>query len=114
MEQEVSDLHLGFDGGQGSLKLVLSITERTGQNPIGRAKYSEVNVCLCQHFVYLYNIVLQGVAPKQAKFSSVKKVLVLALVPNCPETHFNVQQILNQVNMEGLSFTFSVDVKMGK
>ena len=36
------DLHLGFDGGQGSLKLVLSITERNFEASAGRSTYAQV------------------------------------------------------------------------
>ena len=55
MDPDKCDLHLGFDGGQGSLKLVLSITERKVEENHGRAKYSEVKYYLwMSHIQNLY------------------------------------------------------------
>ena len=56
---------------------------------------------------------LQGVAPKQAKNSSVKKLLLIAAVPKTPE-NYDVKAILNELNIEALEFTVSADVKMCK
>ena len=57
---------------------------------------------------------LQGIAPKQAKNSSVKKLLLIAAVPKTPENYDNVKAILNELNIEALEFTVSADVKMCK
>ena len=68
----------------------------------GRSKYSEV--CLytkTQIFMYI----LQGVAPKSSKLSSVKKLLVLGAVADVPENYPNVKVILDQLNIEALQFT---------
>ena len=37
------DVHCGFDGGQGMLKLGLTITDRLGKEATGRSKYSDVS-----------------------------------------------------------------------
>ena len=37
-----SDVHIGIDGGQGSIKVGLTITDRTTSETCGRAAYSEV------------------------------------------------------------------------
>ena len=56
----------------------------------------------------------QGITPRDSNDSSVKRVLILAILPECPESHYNVMQILDNSNLENLSCTFAVDVKMGK
>lgn len=57
---------------------------------------------------------LQGVAAKLAKNSSVKKLLLLGVVPGIPENYFNVKAILSSLNIEEVGFTVSADVKMCK
>ena len=61
--------------------------------------------------LYLF---VPGISPREAKGSSVKRVLILAIIPVCPESHFNVMQILKKLNLENLKCTFAVDVKMGE
>ena len=91
-----SDVHVGFDGGQGILKIGFTVTPKDSNiyNSKGRSSYRE------------------GVAAKSAKHSSVKKLIILAAVPNVPENYSNVKLILNELNMEALEFTYSADVKM--
>ena len=36
------DVHCGFDGGQGMLKLGVTITDRAGVEECGRSRYSDV------------------------------------------------------------------------
>ena len=60
------------------------------------------------HFWFL----LQGVAAKQAKNSSVKKLFIVAVVPEVPENHFNIKAILNSLNLEVVEFSAAADVKM--
>ena len=61
-----------------------------------------------------FHINLQGVAPKQSKDSSVKKLFIIGVVPEAPENHYNVKAILDKVDIETLEFTVSADVKMRK
>ena len=61
-----------------------------------------------------YLIFLQGVASKQSKNSSVKKLFLLAVVPEVPETYFNVKAILSSLNLEVIEFTAAADIKMCK
>ena len=56
----------------------------------------------------------QGIADKQAKNSSVKKLILLAAVPNVPETYFNVRSILDNLDIETVEFTAAADLKMCK
>ena len=105
------DVHIGLDGGQGMLKVALTITDRLDVEKQGRATYTEV----FKYFQNLANIkiiLLKGMSPKQAKNSSVKKLLLLAVVPDAPENYFNVKAILTQLDIEVLEFTVSADLKM--
>ena len=89
------DIHVGLDGGQSSLKIGLTITAREeSSNTAGRSHYSD------------------GIAPQDAKFSSVKKLLLLAVVVNASENHSNVQAMLSLLNIESIEFSASCDVKM--
>ena len=57
---------------------------------------------------------LQGVAAKAHKVSSLKRMLVLGAVAGIPGNYFNVKTIMDQLNMEALEFTISLDIKMHK
>ena len=43
MNPQTSDVHCGFDGGQGMLKLGVTITDRQELDESGRAHYSQVD-----------------------------------------------------------------------
>ena len=58
--------------------------------------------------------ILQGVAPKSSKLSSVKKLMVIGAVADVPENYPNVKVILDQLNIEALQFTVAADIKMCK
>ena len=94
MNPHECDIHCGFDGGQDMLKLAVTVTDRFEVEHSGRSHY------------------VDGVAPKTAKNSSVKKLFLIGVVPKVPENHFNVKTILNQVNIDVIEFTASADVKM--
>ena len=53
-------------------------------------------------------------AAKQAKNSSVKKLLLLAAVPSVPENYFNVKKILDNLNLEVVEFNTEADMKLCK
>ena len=61
-----------------------------------------------------YYICYQGVAAKQAKNSSVKKLILLGVLPDVPENYFNVQAILSNLNLTAIEFTAAADLKMCK
>ena len=56
----------------------------------------------------------QGVAAKQAKNSSVNKLILLGVVPGVPENYHNVKTIMNNLNLEAIEFTAAADLKMCK
>ena len=53
-------------------------------------------------------------ASKQAKDTSVKKLLLLGVLPDCPESHANVKLLLDMVKLRQTEFVFSGDLKMCK
>ena len=59
-------------------------------------------------------MLFKGVASKQAKGSSVKKLFLLGVLPECPEKYESVKFILDQLETEALEFVTSADLKMCK
>ena len=52
-----------------------------------------------------------GVGAKTGKLSSVKKVIMIGLVPNVQENYENVKTILTTIDLSGLPISFSCDIK---
>ena len=96
LEPEQVQIKCGLDFGQGSLKIVMIMQQRCPPTQQGskRSKYSE------------------GISAKANKDGSVKKTLLLGIVPGIQELHSNVQKILKLLEIEGLEFSYSSDIKM--
>ena len=90
------EILFGFDDGQGSLKLMMLIQKLEDHDVPDkkRPKYAD------------------GVFSQSFKNTSVKKLIVMACVPNCQEHYENVQQILEQVDLSGVDMSESADIKM--
>ena len=90
------DVVCGIDGGQGSLKLCLQTVPKDGNNNLKKekSKYSD------------------GVAAKESILSSVNRLILLGLIPDCPENHHNIAVIMKELGMSGLEFLKSVDIKL--
>ena len=54
----------------------------------------------------------KGVAAKSAKNSSVKKLMLLAMVLDIPEKYETVTKVLNLVNLEGVEYMTEADLKL--
>ena len=113
MDPGMADVHVGIDGGQNMLKVGITITERNDNEELGRATYSQVifSIYLESYSIWIN---VQGVAVKQAKNSSVNKLLILGIVPEVPENYHNVKEILSSLNFEVIEFTAAADIKMCK
>ena len=61
--------------------------------------------------IFLISII-QGVAPKQNKNSSVKKLLLAGIVLDIPENYQTVKQILGNLDLEGVEFMTQADMKL--
>ena len=91
---EESVVQIGIDDGQGGIKVMLTIKEKEeAKNNAKKLRYSE------------------GFGGKNFKNSGVKKLLVL-LVCHTVERHDNLTTLLSEINLEGLEFAFSMDLKM--
>ena len=53
------DIHCGFDGGQGILKVALTITDRLEDEYTGRSHYSDVSNRSKIFFLTLFMLLLQ-------------------------------------------------------
>ena len=53
------DIHCGFDGGQGILKVALTITDRLEDEHTGRSHYSDVSNRSKIFFLTLFMLLLQ-------------------------------------------------------
>ena len=91
---EESVVQIGINDGQGAIKIMLTIKEKEEvKNTAKKLRYSE------------------GFGGKNFKNSGVKKLLVL-LVCHTVERHDNLTTLLREINLEGLEFAFSMDLKM--
>ena len=113
MDPSTADVHVGIDGGQNMLKVGITITERNDNEEFGRATYNQVIFTIYLESDSIW-VNVQGVAVKQAKNSSVKKLLILGIVPEVPENYHNVKEILSSLNLEVIEFTAAADIKMCK
>ena len=60
------------------------------------------------------NTYFKGVAAKDFKDSSVKKLLLVSVYPGVPEVHMNMKKILEDLKVEAVEFLVSTDIKMCK
>lgn len=90
IEFEATNVKFGIDGGGGFLKVCLTImlkeVETRSRKTIDRTH----------------------------RFSSVKKLLIIAIVPDIPETYGNMMTIFNllDINQLDFDFTYAVDLKL--
>ena len=89
-------IKLYMDGGQGTFKLCLSIFPKSqGQEYMskpGRSTYQDPG--------------------DEFKLTSVKRVIILAIVSDIPETHHNIQLIFDKTKVNNIPFKFCVDYKV--
>ena len=89
-------VQFGFDDGQGILKImeiVKSAEVLTGQDK-KRSKYAD------------------GVCPRSSKLSSVKRMFVVGLIPDVQEIYPNVKTMLEELNLDGIEYGLSADIKI--
>ena len=73
--------------------------------------YFRTDVLYYKVDIFLISII-QGVAPKQNKNSSVKKLLLAGIVLDIPENYQTVKQILGNLDLEGVEFMTQADMKL--
>ena len=89
-------VQFGFDDGQGILKImeIVKSNEVYKEQETTRSKYAD------------------GVCPKTSKLSSVKKMFVVGLIPDVQEIYPNVKAMLDELDLQGIEFGFSADIKI--
>jgi hypothetical protein len=88
---------VGIDGGGGFMKVclnLLSVTEHSSDQPGSRGSYA------------------QGACSSIFRDSSVKKLILLAIVPEVAESYGNLETILQLLNLDGFNFALAVDMKL--
>ena len=95
---ELEEVLIGFDDGQGFLKLMLlvqSLLDREPDRERKRLKFSD------------------GVFAKTFRNSGVKKLLPLAVVQDTQEQYGNIKKLLELVDIKGVeNLSHSKDIKM--
>ena len=98
IDPELEEVLIGFDDGQGFLKLMLlvqSLLDREPDRERKRLKYAD------------------GVFAKTFRNSGVKKLLPLAVVQDTQEQYGNIKKILELVDIKGVeNLSHSKDIKM--
>ena len=94
------DVKLGIDGGQGSLKVTLSLTLKPDSHDASWSPPSKR---------FLYS---DGYGSGDFKVSSVHKSLILALVPTMNESYVNLKMLLDKLNLNSLEYSLSQDIKV--
>ena len=94
LDEETMTVKIGLDGGQGSLKVCLSVVTKEENMETGRRRFSE------------------GVANKENKLGSVHRLIVLACMADAPENYCTVKLMLDKLSMSDFSYTVSSDIKM--
>ena len=97
--QETNDVYikLGIDGGQGFLKVTLSISLKPElENNKIPTKLSKCDGYACKYF----------------KDSSINKTIILAILPSLNEKYYNLRLILDKLNISSLDYTVSEDLKV--
>ena len=77
-----SNIKLGLDGGQGILKVTLSIMDKDERIKTGRQTYAE------------------GVGVKENTSGSTNKLMVLALLYDAPETYETVKKMMEKLQVD--------------
>ncbi|CAH0554824.1 unnamed protein product [Brassicogethes aeneus] len=83
------------DGGQGFFKICLSVFQSEDETKVGRSVYSE-----------------GGKISKGFKFTGVKKILILCIVPEIQETFENLKLLFSVIKINNISFKFVSDLKV--
>ena len=94
LDKNQVDIKLGLDGGQGSLKVTLSVMEKDERVMTGCQTYTD------------------GVGVKEQTSGSVDKLMVLALMQEAPETYETIKIMMEKLNLENFPVTITSDIKM--
>ena len=94
MDPENCDVAVGIDGGQEILNVGDTIVQRESKENKERVHYEDV------------------VVSKRILNSSVKKLVLLGVIPNVPENYSTVKQVLDNLDIQAVECVTSSDIKM--
>ena len=98
------------DGGQGSLKICLTILPENYDPKLDRAPRDEDMEDLDAPPVKKRSTYASGGSVNSGKLTDVRKLLMLCIVPDVPETHSNMEILFNLTKINNISFTFVADL----
>ena len=90
---------LGLDGGGGFFKITINIIDKEREVKSPTQKSSR-------------RLFSQGVAPETQKDSSVKKLFIIALVPDIPESYENMKVLFNELKLDRVKCVVATDLKL--
>ena len=101
------------DGGQGFLKVCLTILPENyssdDESVAGCGDFSPVDGVISSSKRSAYK---DGGGIGSYKLTSVKRVLILCIVPDCVESHANMKQLFDITCLNDISFLFVADFKL--
>lgn len=99
------------DGGQGFFKISMSIfPENYSANPESKTCDSDDESPINDKKRTLYS--QGGTLAKRARLLSVKRVVILGIVPDISETYENVKLLFDKIRINNISFKFVSDFKL--
>ena len=102
------------DGGQGFLKICVTVLPENYNPIVDRGCSEEENIDPIPEEVdrIKRSTYKECKSSDNNKLTSVKKVILLAIVPNCKETHSNMKTLFDLTNLNNISFLFVTDMKL--
>lgn len=92
IDEDKHSLIMGIDDGQKVLKVMLAVTEKnTDTEQVTRSK---------------------GVCSSQFKLTSVNRLIILAIIPDCQENYENIKVCLQKLKLSGINILLSADIKV--
>ena len=92
IDEEKHNLIMGIDDGQGVLKVMLVVTDKSKDTEqVQRSK---------------------GVCSNQFKLTSVNRLIILAILPDTEENYDNIRVCLQKLKLSGVNILLSADIKV--
>ena len=105
------------DGGQGFLKICLTVLPDNYNPDLDRATTEKDLDLLTDDMANIYSPKKRSTYKESGgigkyKLTSVKRLIILALVPDCKETHHNMKILFDLTCLNDISFLFVADYKL--
>ena len=100
------------DDGQRFLKICMTILPPINDPELDRAVTEDEDASQDEYELKKRSTYKEGGGIGQHKQSSVKRVVLLCLVPKCKETHSNMKKLIELTNLNRISFLFVSDLKL--